>query len=215
MRLIAGCGPKPVPEGWVGLDINLDYARRARQLSPGAAILVGDILALPFPDSSVEEIVCWEVFEHLERQDAVIDEFHRVCRPGARLTLSTPLRHIEQFLSRVSRNYRESVLETQHQNCLHPRETLRKVRRRFEIERVWYDPRAFAYCLGAAWYMDRLGVRFNDAGELVGEKAEQIDHLASRVTRRTRWFWATVNALAPYWATKSIALSARCRKEPS
>jgi SAM-dependent methyltransferase len=214
MRLIAGCGPKPILEGWVGLDLNPEYARRARQESPGAPVLVGDILALPFPDDSVDEILCWEVFEHIEQQDAVIDEFHRVCRPGGKLMLSTPMRHIERFLSCVSRNYRESVLETQHQNCLSPRETLRKVRRRFEIERVWYDPIAFAYCLAAARHLDRMGVRFNDAGELVGEKAEQIHHLATQAAQRTRGLWTAVNSMLPYWGTKSICLTASCRKQP-
>jgi SAM-dependent methyltransferase len=212
MKLIAGCGPKPILEGYIGLDINPAYVRRAREQSPGARVLVGDILALPFPRDSVDEIQCWEVFEHIPHQDAVIDEFHRVCRPGALLVLTTPLMHVEQLLSRVSRNYRESVLQSQHQNCLHPRETLRKIRRHFDIERVWYGPNAFAYCFTAACHMDRLAVRFNDAGELVGENAEQLHALAARAERRMSWLCAAINAVAPYWATKSICVAARCRK---
>ena len=213
MKLVAGCGPKPVPEGWVGIDIEPEYVKRARECSPNATVMLGDILALPMEDNSVDEVVCWEVFEHIEQQDGVIDELARVCKPGATLLLSTPLMHVEKFLSAISRNYRESVLIPHHQNCLHPRETLRKVRRKFDVEKVWYAPEAFAFCFTAALVMDRQGVTFNGAGEFVGANAEKVHQLAQRMTARTTWFWKGVNTVIPYWATKSICISARCRKE--
>jgi SAM-dependent methyltransferase len=213
MKLVAGCGPKPVPDGWVGIDINPDFVQRARACSPGATVMVGDLLALPFDNDSVEEVVCWEVLEHIEQQDKVIDELARVCTPGATLRLSTPLMNVEKFLSVLSMNYRTSVLDKEHQNCLHPSETIRKVSRRFDIEQTWYAPEAFGLCVAAALVMDRNGVSFNSAGELVGKNADRVLRFANRVASHTAWLWRAINSVVPHWATKSICLSARCRKE--
>jgi SAM-dependent methyltransferase len=212
MRLIVGCGPKPVPEGWVGIDINPDYVRQARSVSPSRDVFLGDATNLSFEDNSVDEIVCWEVLEHIEDKERAIQEFHRVSKPSAKLVLTTPLRHIEEQLSRISRNYRQSVLETQHQFCVSPEETLELIGGFYRIEKVWNAPEAFAYCYAVARLLDRHGVVFNDAGNLVGEHSDLVHQKALRRQRLTSWYFRLINRMRPFSATKSICLAATCAK---
>jgi SAM-dependent methyltransferase len=47
-----------------------------------AVNIVGDGHDLPLRDASVGSIVCSHVLEHVARPDRVIDEMHRVLRPG-------------------------------------------------------------------------------------------------------------------------------------
>ena len=47
-----------------------------------AVDLVGDGHELPLRDASVGSILCSHVLEHVARPDRVIDEMHRVLRPG-------------------------------------------------------------------------------------------------------------------------------------
>jgi len=53
---------------------------------------VGDVLALPFPDSRFDIVLCTEVIEHTPQPGTAIDELARVLRPGGTLVLTTPNR---------------------------------------------------------------------------------------------------------------------------
>ena len=44
--------------------------------------IVGDIHALPFPDNSVEAIICSSVIEHVENPILAVEEIYRVLKPG-------------------------------------------------------------------------------------------------------------------------------------
>ncbi len=46
---------------------------------------------LPFDDSSVDEIICSHTLEHIHDLTFVLREFYRVCRPGAKITITVPL----------------------------------------------------------------------------------------------------------------------------
>ncbi len=63
----------------VALDI-----RRAH----GVAV-VGDALALCFPDATFDTVLCTEVLEHLPDPQRGVDEMHRVLRDGGTLLLTT------------------------------------------------------------------------------------------------------------------------------
>jgi SAM-dependent methyltransferase len=60
------------PRPWFALDV-----APARRVD-----LVGDGHHLPLRDASVGSVVCSHVLEHVDRPDTVIDEIHRVLRPG-------------------------------------------------------------------------------------------------------------------------------------
>jgi SAM-dependent methyltransferase len=209
--LIIGCGPKAIEPGHVGLDINMTYARAARALSGRPAVIVGDASRLPFRSGVFREPLCREVFEHIEVKEDAVAEFWRVAAPGAVLIFSTPLAHIERQLAWISRNYRTSVLETQHRSCFEPEETLPLVSAFFDVERVWFAPEAFAFCLAASWLLDRNRVEFNDAGELVGDNAAKVETSAEAFARHFAWVFKVINRLFRHQATKSICLEARRR----
>ena len=57
-----------------------------------APTLVWDLNRVPYPlpDNSFDAIVCHHVLEHLDNVVAVMEEIHRLGRPGARVFIRTP-----------------------------------------------------------------------------------------------------------------------------
>lgn len=79
--LDVGCGKKKRP-GSVGLDC-----------VPGTdADLLCDLGRFPWPlrSDSFTTIWCWDVLEHLPNTVRVMEELHRIGRPGARIHINTP-----------------------------------------------------------------------------------------------------------------------------
>lgn len=76
-----GCGAAKLP-GAVGLDISSDTA----------ADIVHDLDEFPYPieDSSFDQLLLQDVIEHLSAPIRVLEELHRIARPGARIQLRTP-----------------------------------------------------------------------------------------------------------------------------
>jgi len=86
--LDVGCGTAKYP-GAVGIDI-----------SPATdADVVHDLDAFPYPfdDASFDQVLMQDVLEHVAEPIRVIDELHRICRPGARIHLRTP--HFSSLLA--------------------------------------------------------------------------------------------------------------------
>jgi SAM-dependent methyltransferase len=79
--LDVGCGSAKLP-GAIGLDVSADTA----------ADIVHDLDVFPYPieDSSFDQILLQDVIEHVREPIRVIEELHRVARPGARIHLRTP-----------------------------------------------------------------------------------------------------------------------------
>jgi ubiquinone/menaquinone biosynthesis C-methylase UbiE len=97
--LDVACGPgsisldlAPHLERVTGLDITpamLDQARAA-QAARGignAEWVVGDAIALPFPDASFSIVSSGAAFHHFEEPARVLAEMARVCRPGGRVVV--------------------------------------------------------------------------------------------------------------------------------
>ncbi|RFU19838.1 class I SAM-dependent methyltransferase [Geodermatophilus marinus] len=64
----------------------------AGEAPPGAAaeVVRGDLLALPFPDGSVDRVIASEVLEHIPDDAAAIAEIARVLAPGGRVAVTVP-----------------------------------------------------------------------------------------------------------------------------
>lgn len=79
--LDVGCGSAKTP-GAVGLDISPDTQ----------ADIVHDLDVFPYPieDERFDEILAQDVIEHVRDPIRVFEEFHRVCKDGARVQLRTP-----------------------------------------------------------------------------------------------------------------------------
>ena len=57
--------------------------------TPTVAVL-GDAHRLPFEDCSVDSLLCQAVIEHVQNPQKVVDEAHRVLKPGGMLYLEVP-----------------------------------------------------------------------------------------------------------------------------
>jgi SAM-dependent methyltransferase len=86
--LDVGCGSAKTP-GAVGLDISPDTD----------ADIVHDLNVFPYPieDSSFDHVLMQDVLEHVSDPIAVLNELHRILRPGGRLQLRTP--HFSSILA--------------------------------------------------------------------------------------------------------------------
>jgi ubiquinone/menaquinone biosynthesis C-methylase UbiE len=73
---------------WVGLDASKDQIERARRRNAGqqtAEFVVGDALALPFPDQCFDATVSIASIKHWPDQSKGLAECVRVLRPGGQL----------------------------------------------------------------------------------------------------------------------------------
>ena len=83
-RLNLGCGVHVLP-GWINLD-----SRRV----PGVDV-IADLDAcrhrpLPFPNDSIDEFQARHVLEHIADPLALMQELHRIARPGAKCVFRVP-----------------------------------------------------------------------------------------------------------------------------
>ena len=58
--------------------------------SAKAQVVVGDALALPYPDGTFDAVIASEILEHVPDDDAAIAELIRVLRPGGTLAVTVP-----------------------------------------------------------------------------------------------------------------------------
>ncbi len=88
-----GCGSSPMLRHYpaaVGLDIDPDKLSYLRKELPAHKFLEGDAENLPFANSSVDNITCIEVLEHLNNPQKAISEITRTLKTGGRAVLATP-----------------------------------------------------------------------------------------------------------------------------
>jgi len=90
--LDAGCGEsrfRPCfPEARL---IGYDRCIGDRRWDYSGVDIVGDLHQIPFPAHSLDGVLCVVTLEHVPEPASVLQEFHRVMKPGARLCLVVPL----------------------------------------------------------------------------------------------------------------------------
>jgi SAM-dependent methyltransferase len=90
-----GCG-----NGWMSsglgcisstlLDISAVNCRHARQLSTLHKVVQADAQEIPFRDCSFDVVICTDLFEHVPSTTPLVEEIHRILRPGGILLFSCP-----------------------------------------------------------------------------------------------------------------------------
>jgi SAM-dependent methyltransferase len=81
MKLNLGCG-KDTKSGYINLDI-----KKIKGIS-----LICDLNVFPYPfqDAVFDEIYCNNILEHLDDVVRVMEELHRICKPGVRIVIKAP-----------------------------------------------------------------------------------------------------------------------------
>ena len=112
-----------------GVDICPEAIAYASEKHADAQVkyIVGDVGATCFDDGNFDVVVSFETLEHVEDDTGLIDEFHRVLKPGGMLICSTPNlwpleiapHHVKvydraSFLTVLSRKF--EVVELKNQN---------------------------------------------------------------------------------------------------
>jgi len=83
-KLNLGCGNLKLP-GYISID-------SSPLVKPDVLIDLEDRHCLKiFQDNSVDEILCYHVLEHIKNFIPLMKELHRVCKPGAKIYVKTPL----------------------------------------------------------------------------------------------------------------------------
>lgn len=80
IRIDLGCNGRK-PEGYIGVDI---------EYYDDVDVLWDCEKGLPFPDNYADEVRAWHFLEHMEDQDAIMTEIHRVLKPGGVLVFEVP-----------------------------------------------------------------------------------------------------------------------------
>ncbi len=91
-EILAAAGAKSV----TGVDISQEAIDSARAAFPGPSseFSLADLHELPFEEGVFDLAACFEVIEHVEEQQSVIRELHRVLRTAGVLAISSPNRNV-------------------------------------------------------------------------------------------------------------------------
>ena len=83
----------------VGVDISGDAVEKAKILFPELEVIhILRTTPLPFDDNMFTSITVLDVLEHVDEQDALIDELYRVLKDNGVLILTVPGRHFFSFV---------------------------------------------------------------------------------------------------------------------
>jgi ubiquinone/menaquinone biosynthesis C-methylase UbiE len=113
--LDAGCGGgygsmillKGGAKSVTGVDISEESITGANShfAAPNLRYIMGDLHRLPFPESSFDVIVAFEIIDQVPDFIQVLQEFKRLLRPGGVLLISTPNRVVSTELEKTSNPY--------------------------------------------------------------------------------------------------------------
>lgn len=83
-----------------GIDVSPRAVQECQRLGIASKVLDLNVEPLPFPDRSLDVVICMEVVEHLYNTDLLIGEIARVLPPGGRMILTTP--NLSSWANRVA-----------------------------------------------------------------------------------------------------------------
>ena len=114
-----GCGQKPYLNlfdnivDYVGLEVEPDEYREKNK----TADFYYDGVTLPFDNNSFDNIVCFQVLEHVEDYQSFLNEIVRVLKPRGNLMLSLPFIWPEHEMPYDFRRFNVNGLELELKKC--------------------------------------------------------------------------------------------------
>ncbi len=114
-RHVSGLLEKNRETTLIGVDLNLKDLKQAKEkidtwFAPQkkqSRFIQANALTLPFKDHSFDHIICSEVLEHLPDYQSVLEEIHRLLKPGGQLCVSVPRRWPEKICWALSSAYHQ------------------------------------------------------------------------------------------------------------
>lgn len=94
---------------YVGVDIlekNIEYAKKVHK---EGMFYVTDGNTLPFPDNYFHEVHAYDVLEHVENIDIVLNEINRVLQPNGKFFVVVPAEVSEKKLLKLKPSYFDEV----------------------------------------------------------------------------------------------------------
>ena len=90
-----------------GVDASIEMVRIAKAKFPGKDIFLSDAENLPFPDSSIDTIISFHFFMHLDAEKIkdILQECHRVLKPGGRMIFDIPSKKRRKLLNYKAANW--------------------------------------------------------------------------------------------------------------
>jgi SAM-dependent methyltransferase len=102
----------------IALDISTDALAECAQPGTGLGLIAGDAIALPLPDQCMDVVVTRSVLIYVADKTRAASEFHRVLRPGGRVSLFEPINSHYKSLADIDLSdlepARSRVLERWH-----------------------------------------------------------------------------------------------------
>lgn len=109
--LEVGCGGGHVlrlfPESELtGVDVSGEMLRKAQRNLKGyrARLLKGELKELDLPAQGFDKIICSEVLEHAVDPARILEEIHRLLKPGGRAVITFPNDHLVNRLKTLIRH---------------------------------------------------------------------------------------------------------------
>lgn len=72
------------------IQLDVSWTRLKRIEHADGKLLCADLYAMPFQDNAVDVLLLIAVLEHVQRPEVVLNEAHRVLKPGGRVILLVP-----------------------------------------------------------------------------------------------------------------------------
>jgi 2-polyprenyl-3-methyl-5-hydroxy-6-metoxy-1,4-benzoquinol methylase len=86
--------------GWRVAGTELSAYAVKTALADGLAVAEGEVWDAAFPTDAFDVVTCWHVLEHVREPRHVLEEAHRVLRPGGSLFVATP--NLDDHLFRLA-----------------------------------------------------------------------------------------------------------------
>lgn len=199
--LEAGCGPRmhlTFPPDTYVVGVDEDDVALARNEVISEAI-VADLGAYRPEPASFDAIVCWYVFEHVDRPDQILETFAGAVKPGGLVVLAVPnLRSPKSLITKVTPHsfhvwFRRHIIgkklagtpghgpyPTTLRRAIAPKVMIKNAARLgLEVVHVgWYEDdkqvtaRRKAHVTGPAWSFVRGAVKVTSLGTLDAAKSE-------------------------------------------
>ncbi len=92
-----GCNDGAITEGYlkrgarevVGVDIDEKAIAQAQKRLPHISFGISTTTTLPLVNNLIDVIICYDVFEHVSKPKAMLDECYRVLKPGGQMLIGT------------------------------------------------------------------------------------------------------------------------------